>query len=395
MVMRIASDRDTVSFEPLQTLEVILKITERCNLNCDYCYFFNAGDDSYKEHAAFISHDTVALVVRRLKEFSEAHNLERIAVHLHGGEPLLLAKARFNRVCEEIISNLAQTVDLSLTIQTNGMLIDREWIEIFNRHAVQVGVSLDGAKAHNNAHRLDHRGRSSYESTVRGLSLCQEHLNHPPTVLAVIGEAFNPEEIYQHFRNDLKVEYLDFLLPDLNQDNFSGDARAYGAFLIKVFDMMMADEESVSVRFIDHFLARIYGQGNFLFADGRSDPDYMLITVSSDGGVGPDDTLRSTKYWSGYAYRDLKTSSLEEILQDPLFHDFEKFKRTPASACSHCCWREVCGGGQAVHRYASNNGFDNPSVYCQGLDNFYTHVLKYLALHGEPLDKVGADLICE
>ena len=391
--MRIAGDRSRVDFRELQSLEVVLKITERCNLNCDYCYFFNAGDDSYKGHSAFISNDTVALLVQRLRQFSSEYELQRIAIHLHGGEPLLMPKAQFDGICEEIRSSLAPVVDLSMTIQTNGMLIDLEWIEIFNRHGLQVGVSLDGAQAHNDAHRLDHHGRSSYKATVRGLALCQEHLHQPPVILAVIGEEFDPGKIYGHFRNDLNAEHLDFLLPHQNHDNFRGDAEAYGEFLIKVFDMMVNDEESVSVRFIDHFLARIYGQGNFLFGNGREDPGYLLITVSSDGGVGPDDTLRSTKYWSGYEYRDLKSSSLEEIIQDPLFHEFEHFKKTPASACSDCCWRDVCGSGQPVHRYASSNGFDNPSVYCEGLDRFYTHVLRHLALHGEPLEKVGADLI--
>ena len=393
--MRSAGDRSRVDFRELQSLEVVLKITERCNLNCDYCYFFNAGDDSYKGHSAFISNDTVALLVQRLRQFSREYELQRIAIHLHGGEPLLMPKAQFDGICEEIRSNLAPVVDLSMTIQTNGMLVDPEWIEIFNRHGLQVGVSLDGAQAHNDAHRLDHHGRSSYEATVRGLALCQERLHQPPVILAVIGEEFDPGKIYQHFRKDLNAEHLDFLLPHQNHDNFRGDAEAYGEFLIKVFDMMANDEESVSVRFIDHFLARIYGQGNFLFGNGngREDPEYLLITVSSDGGVGPDDTLRSTKYWSGYEYRDLKSSSLEEIIRDPLFHEFEHFKKTPAAACSDCCWRDVCGSGQPVHRYASGNGFDNPSVYCQGLDKFYTHVLRHLALHGEPLEKVGADLV--
>ena len=54
---------------------------------------------------------------------------------------------------------------------------------------------------------------------------------------------------------------------------------------------------------------------------------------------------------------------------------------TSAAAASRC------------NRYASGNGFDNPSVYCEGLDKFYTHVLRHLALHGEPLDKIGADLV--
>ena len=391
--MPVPTASRTFDFRKLNTLEVILKITERCNLDCDYCYFFNAGDDSYKKHAAFISHDTVALLVRRLEEFAGERKLQKIAIHLHGGEPLLMPKARFDRICEEIRSNLTPIVDLSMTIQTNGMLVDLEWIEIFNRHGIDVGVSLDGAQAHNDAHRLDHRGRSSYRETVRGLALCREHLRQPPMILAVIGENFDPAEIYEHFRHDLRVGRLDFLLPDLNHDNFRGDAEAYGDFLIRIFDLMANDREAVSVRFIDHFLARLYGRGNFLFGAGRDDPDYLLITVSSDGGVGPDDTLRSTKYWSGYEYRDLRSSSLEDILRVPLFHEFEYFKNTPASACSDCCWRDVCGSGQPVHRYGSDNGFDNPTVYCNGLDKFYTHVLRYLALHGESLEKVGADLI--
>ena len=391
--MLIATDRRAVSFRKLRTLEVVLKVTERCNLNCNYCYFFNAGDDSYKNHAAFISKDTVALLVRRLTEFSKERELERIAIHLHGGEPLLMSKAQLDSICDELRSNLAPLVDLSITIQTNGMLIDREWIEIFNRHGVAVGISLDGTQEDNDAHRLDHRGRSSYQATVRGLELCQRHLHQPPGVLAVIAENSDPQAIYEHFRHDLGLGRLDFLLPDLNHDNFDGNAEAYGEFLIRIFDMMVNDEEPVSVRIIDHFLASIYGYGNFLFGAGRSDPEYLLITVSSDGGVGPDDTLRSTKFWSGYEYRDLRSSSIEEIIRDPLFQEFERAKKTTAAACSDCCWRDVCGSGQPVHRYSTRTGFDNPTVYCKGLDEFYTHVLRYLALHGEPLEKISANLV--
>ena len=391
--MLIATDRRSVSFRKLRTLEVVLKVTERCNLDCDYCYFFNAGDDSYKNHAAFISKDTVALLVRRLTEFSKERELERIAIHLHGGEPLLMSKAQLDSICDELRSNLAPIVDLSITIQTNGMLIDREWIEIFNRHGVAVGISLDGTQEDNDAHRLDHRGRSSYQATVRGLELCQRHLHQPPGVLAVIAENSDPQAIYEHFRHDLGLGRLDFLLPDLNHDNFDGNAEAYGEFLIQIFDMMVNDEEPISVRIIDHFLASIYGHGNFLFGAGRDDPEYLLITVSSDGGVGPDDTLRSTKFWSGYEYRDLRSDSIEEIIQDPVFQEFERAKKTTAAACSDCCWRAVCGSGQPVHRYSTSNGFDNPTVYCKGLDGFYTHVLRYLALHGEPLEKIGANLV--
>ena len=391
--MLIATDRRTVSFGNLRTLDVVLKITERCNLDCDYCYFFNAGDDSYTHHAAIISDDTVALLVERLKQFSLVCELQRIEVYLHGGEPLLMPKDRLDSICSQLKSNLEPVVDLSISIQTNGVLIDREWIDIFNKHGVSVGVSLDGTKKHNDVHRFDHRGRSSYQATVRGLRLCQEHLHRPPAILSVVDENHDAGEIYEHFRSDLNLRHFDFLLPDLNHDNFDGDSEAYGNFLIEIFDLMANDEELVSVRFIDHFLASIYGEKNFLFGTRKGDPEYLLITVSSDGGVGPDDTLRSTNYWSGYQYKDLRGSSIAEIIQDPVFQEYEYFNQTPASACSECCWRDICGSGQPVHRYSTSQGFNNPSVYCKGLDKFYTHVLRHLALHGEPLEKIGAALI--
>ena len=391
--MLIASDRRKVSLANLQSLDVVLKITERCNLDCDYCYFFNAGDDSYKDHAAFIAEDTVELLTQRLKQFSEDCKLQRIEVYLHGGEPLLMPKARLDNICSQLRSHLEPIVDLSISIQTNAVLMDSEWIDIFNKHGVAVGVSLDGAKKHNDAHRFDHRGRSSYRATVRGLRLCQQQLHRPPAIPSLVDESHDAREIYQHFRGDLSLSHFDFLLPDLNHDNFDGDSEAYGNFLIEIFDLMVNDEETVSVRFIDHFLARIYGSGNFLFGTGKGDPEYMLITVSSDGGVGPDDTLRSTKYWSGHQYSDLRTSSIAEIVQAPIFQEYEHFKQTPASACSDCCWREVCGSGQPVHRYSTDKGFDNPYVYCAGLDKFYTHVLRHLALNGDPLDRIGAELV--
>lgn len=389
----ISSDRVKIDFRNLHTLAVILKISERCNLDCDYCYFFNAGDDSYETHSALISNATVTLLVERLKEFAVEYGLKRIVIHLHGGEPLLMPKRRFDSICEEIRSNLDPLVELALTVQTNGVLIDLEWIEIFKKFGIQVGISLDGAQKQNDAHRRDHQGRSSYKDTVRGLTLCRENLRESPMILAVVNKDFDAKEIYQHFRQDLGVNHIDFLLPDLNHDNFEGDAEAYGDFLIEIFDQMVKDDDSVKVRIIDHFLARIYGYDNFLFSSEKYSPENLLVTVSSDGGLGPEDTIRSTKFWSGYEYRDVKESSIGEVIQDSIFQEFVHGKNTTATACADCCWRDVCGSGLPEHRYGSVKGFDNPSVFCEGLDKFYTHVLRHLAIQGESLSTIGAELI--
>jgi uncharacterized protein len=43
-----------------KTIEAIVKVTERCNINCSYCYMFNLGNDDYKGHSAIMSDETAA-----------------------------------------------------------------------------------------------------------------------------------------------------------------------------------------------------------------------------------------------------------------------------------------------------------------------------------------------
>jgi len=38
-----------------KTIEVVLKLTERCNIDCTYCYVFNKGDESYKKHPKYFT----------------------------------------------------------------------------------------------------------------------------------------------------------------------------------------------------------------------------------------------------------------------------------------------------------------------------------------------------
>ncbi len=60
-------------------VEVVLKLAAVCNLDCDYCYFFHGGDNSFEEHPNFISaktvHEVTAFLARTAREFSEGPRL--------------------------------------------------------------------------------------------------------------------------------------------------------------------------------------------------------------------------------------------------------------------------------------------------------------------------------
>ena len=115
-----------------QHLQVIIKTVERCNINCTYCYVFNMQDDSYLRHPIYITHQTIGKVVTFLKKGCIDLELKHITFIFLGGEPLMQKKKDFVSMCFHIKSNLSSLVKICFSIQTNGMLIDEEWINIFN-----------------------------------------------------------------------------------------------------------------------------------------------------------------------------------------------------------------------------------------------------------------------
>lgn len=76
----------------IKHFEVVLKISERCNLNCSYCYIFNMGSELALNSAPVISNNTIIELKSFLERVAEEVEHNVIQVDLHGGEPLMLKK---------------------------------------------------------------------------------------------------------------------------------------------------------------------------------------------------------------------------------------------------------------------------------------------------------------
>jgi len=110
-------------------MTILIDASLRCNLSCKYCY----NQLLREQHLELPNPDVV------LKGLRTAVQLNAKAVCLHGGEPLTWGKD----IVEELLRYI-RILDREPCIQTNGLLIDDEWIEMFKRYDVQIGVSLDG-----------------------------------------------------------------------------------------------------------------------------------------------------------------------------------------------------------------------------------------------------------
>jgi uncharacterized protein len=380
------------------TMQVILKVSERCNIACKYCYFFFAGDESYKDNPAFISDATVADFATFLKQGTRDYNLERISVIIHGGEPLMLKKDKMLALMETVTSAVGD-IDLQFGVQTNAMLVDEEWIALFARFNVAVGVSLDGPAQFNDIDRVDKKLLGTYARTMDGIKLLQGAAARgelaAPGLLCVINPDYPPEVIYQHFIHELGFRSVDFLLPDNNYDTTDPQKIAsYGEYLSKLFSLYSQETRpGVTIRFFDRIIASMTATPFYssILKQFHSKKD-IVITVSSAGDIAPDDILRTTDPGLMRLGLNLANATLEDVLLNTKLNGLINAAQALPSACHGCDFSNSCHGGELYHRYHSTNTFDNSSIYCAALNRIHGEVATTIVASGVSIDVLAEAL---
>lgn len=363
---------------------LVVKIAERCNLNCSYCYIYNHEDRSWRERPKLMSGAVFDHMLARMREYCDRHEPHSMSLSFHGGEPTLVGVRRFDAMAQRAYNVLGDRL-AGMTMQTNGTLIDERWIDTLRRHAVTVGVSIDGPAAVHDAMRVDHQGRGSHAEAVHGLRVLSE-AGLDPAVLCVIVPGRSGLEIYDYFR-ELGVCHIDFLLPDVSHDNKD---RLYGDFgptpvadyLIPVFDKWFAeDNPEVVVRLFWDLLRGMLGGTQE--TDAFANPLMSYLVVETDGAIEALDALRVCDHGIAASGLNVTRYGFDDLaLGAPLVHQFVH-KGVPLSAtCQACAERDLCGGGYLPHRYARANGFANPSVWCADIKRLIEHIRHRLA-HAE------------
>lgn len=151
--------------------KLVIQITNRCNLMCDYCCMDSSSNNIEEED--FINTD----IIKKIKIL----NPKQIVIS--GGEPLV--KDNLFEICE-CIKNEFNT---KLSLSTNGTLIDKFNSKKIVNYFDGIDISLDG---YNDNTCSQIRGKGVYESVIRGINLLREEKCIPISLSTVIGK-FNRE----------------------------------------------------------------------------------------------------------------------------------------------------------------------------------------------------------
>lgn len=383
-------------FQPSKRLGIVFKISERCNLKCEYCYFFFSGDETWKKRPPLVTDDTVHGLGRFCSEAARSYDLNEIVITLHGGEPLLMRKSRFDWMCRTLRS-YESGFRFIFHLQTNGALIDHEWVSLLANHRVGVGISLDGDKSQNDVFRLDKRGQSSYDRTVNGLRLLQTAATNrvcpPPGLLGVINPDEDGARAFNHFASDLGAKQMNFLVPDYSHDSgiAPGYAEGVGTYLNSVTRAWAKlRKPGVRIRFLHQIITLMASDEDEMRKTVPHDFRHLLV-VSSDGRIGPEDTLHGLAERFRSMPDVVGEARAEDVFESDVWAELEETISGP-DACQSCQWLRVCRGGNPANRFSSERGFNNPSIFCTQLKSLYQNVRDMLEANSVPKALIDRNL---
>lgn len=361
--------------------QFVVKIHQRCNLNCDYCYVYNMADQTWSTKPTSMSTETADRTCRRIAQHAKRHGLSSVDVVLHGGEPLLAGPAfisRFAIVLDDLL--VSEGVRVNTTVQTNGVLLNERNLEMLHEANIRVGVSLDGDRTAHDRHRKFRNGLGSYDRIAANLhAINAERYRHLfAGILCTVDLRNDPVATYESLLQ-FDPPAMDFLLPLANWSNPPNRQHGdYADWMIRLFDRWYSNKhEETKLRFFRQMMKLILGRESTIETIGSSPVD--VIVVESDGAFEQIDTLKSTFAGAAHTGYNVIEHSFDDVMNHPDIlarqHGVEGLCRT----CRECSIADICGGGYYAHRYGESKGFSNPSVYCDDLQRLILHVRERLA----------------
>ncbi|WP_127500975.1 FxsB family cyclophane-forming radical SAM/SPASM peptide maturase [Actinoplanes solisilvae] len=347
----------------------VLKVHSRCDLACDHCYIYEHADQSWRGRPVMIAPGTVRAAAARIAQHAARHDLARVSVVLHGGEPLLLGPRRLRAVLTELRATIGPVCDLDLRMQTNGVRLDEPVGELLLEFGVRAGVSLDGGRAENDRHRRYRNGATSHPQTLRALELLRRPRFRPlwAGLLCTVDAANDPIAVYEALLAQGPPR-IDLLLPHATWDN--PPPAPLGPWLRAFHDRWLADGCPVPVRLFDSI--RSLGLGGPTQSETIGLDTGDVVVIETDGAWEEPDSMKTTWPGGGATGLTVFDASADEVTEQPAMRRRRSGLVALSATCRACDVVRQCGGGLTAHRFSSARGFDNPSVYCDDLKELIT-----------------------
>jgi uncharacterized protein len=213
----------------------------------------------------------------------------------------------------------------------------------------------------------------------------------PWGVLAVIQPGVDPLPIHREFAT-LSPQSISYLWPDYTHDTIGNLRERFGPTPAADFIVPLYDEWLSSYPAGPHIqdfwnVTRLVLGGDSVVETFGNDPSNYAF-VETDGEIEGLDVLKICEEGMGKTGLNVLCSDFSELGASRSFAARVIMDGLPLpTACRVCPEQLTCAGGYLPHRYSRHNSFDNPSVWCADILEFFRHVRSTLGISSAETDR--------
>jgi uncharacterized protein len=366
---RMAAEMQRLRFG-LKPSAVYFNATERCNLNCTYCYIpetmrrsgIHMSDAQVKESMAILDRyfDTVVA------------DGQKPQIIFHGAEPLLNRDAIFAAID-------AYAERFLFGVQTNATLLDDSAIAFLRDRNVSIGVSLDAPTASAaDRTRMNWEGDGVYQQVLDAIKRLE---GYPAwSVICTISSenvVCLPELVEWFHANHVPTCLLNVLrctLPRSRTVKPTDEAAAQG--FIKALDRTRDLYRQTGRKLI------VGNFANILLSIVAPSARRLMCDISPCGGgrcffaLAPNGDLFPCSEFIGlpdFKGGNLFTNTIPDVLDADAFRKVTTRQVENIDPCNRCAIRHFCGSPCPAEAHEMNGGMDQWGAFCE----FYEEQVRY------------------
>jgi serine-type anaerobic sulfatase-maturating enzyme len=331
-----------------------------CNLDCEYCFYLDRAADPYSSLPA---RRMTLETLERLVDTYLFYSYPQSTFAFQGGEPTLAGLPFFEKLVEFQQQHGRGGQSVANALQTNAVLIDKDWCDLFRTYHWLLGVSLDGPEEVNDLYRFNKERHGTWKRVMQSVELLQSN-KVEFNILCVLSAANveKPKEIYRFYRK-LGIDNVQFIpLAEFdgngNRLPFTITPEQYGRFLCEVFELWWPERRKMRIRFFDNLAEAIAGQKPGSCTMHETCDSYVVVEYNGD--IYPCDFFVEAPWKLG----NINVDSWGEIARRSKRYNFAGKKTLAHPECQVCEYQSVCHGGCPKFRHGPNRRFEDLDYFC-------------------------------
>jgi uncharacterized protein len=365
-----------------------------CNLDCEYCFYLDREADPYSSlPARRMSFETLERLVDTYLFYSYPASI----FAFQGGEPTLAGLPFFEKLVRLQQEHGRGGQSVSNALQTNAVLIDKNWCDLFREYHWLLGVSLDGPEEINDRYRFNKDHHGTWKRVMQSVELLQAN-QVEFNILCVLSTANvdRPKDLYRFYRK-LGVDNVQFIpLAEFdgagNPLPFTITPEQYGRFLCEVFELWWPERRKMRIRFFDNLAEALAGQKPGSCTLHETCDSYVVVEYSGD--VYPCDFFVE----SGWKLGNIHVDSWGEIARRTRRYSFAAKKTLAHPECQVCEYQAVCHGGCPKFRHGPRREFADLDYFCAAYKMIFGRAVEPLRkelkrLLGQDVPELGKQAI--